>query len=794
MSQAFDGIASVDDLKAVYALKSKTIDEKTVSASSADALSLKLAGELADGWRILRRNRRSIRLAKDKPIDRQLEDDVWSLLYRMGFKEMNRDRTFAIMAGEKAPARQLDVFAKDDETVFIVECTHSRETGPKSVKALIDKIGAIREDVIKAVHTHYGKDPKLKVKFAIATRNIEWRAADRARAEAGGVPIITEDDLAYFDKLTDFLKGAARYQFLGRYFRGEKVEGLRTAVPATRGRAGGRVFYNFLISPHELLRLAYISHKSKTSNDDLETYQRMVKPSRLKAIGRYIDEGGKFPTNIVVNVKLDGHLNFDVKENFGDTSTGILTLPGLYGSAWVIDGQHRLYGYAYATRSEEEDRSVITVLAYENLPIKDEIQLFVDINTQQVKVSGNLVKEILSSLNINDPDPRKRLDALHARIALRLDEYATSPVRNRILTVSQDKDNFRCLTLTSLVDGIAENNLLGSIHRQGKGATATIYPGPLSDMSDNPQATMDKATATLSQYFALFSGPLESHWQLGDSKGGYLCTNLGLRALTLLFRKVITFVENRDNVRAATIEPEDIVERVAPFTAPLVEYFGNASPNDVAAFRGRGSSLLSVTQNCLQMMTIIHEQIPDFNLPEIIEYMNSRDIEGTKQAKDMIDDINKIIFEDVISTLKEHYSSKNDAWWMLGVPKAVRNGCDQMFNESDGQRERWRYLFLSNYPEIILHGDNWDLFKNYYNFYGKGKKADLIRWIGRINKARTVTHHAEKGPLSREDVDYVRLVHQLVKEHVEQRTAVAPNTRYIHDGSDVTPTVGVVAA
>jgi DNA sulfur modification protein DndB len=86
-----------------------------------------------------------------------------------------------------------------------------------------------------------------------------------------------------------------------------------------------------------------------------------------------------------------------------------------------------------------------------------------------------------------------------------------------------------------------------------------------------------------------------------------------------------------------------------------------------------------------------------------------------------------------------------------------------MFNETQGERERWRYLFLSNYPEIILYGDNWDLFKDCYNFYGKGKKADLVRWIGKINKARTVTHHAEKGPLSKEDVDYVRRVHRLVK-------------------------------
>lgn len=64
--------------------------------------------------------------------------------------------------------------------------------------------------------------------------------------------------------------------------RDEKVEGLRTSVPATRGRVADTTFYSFLISPHDLLRIAYISHLGKTSNDDLETYQRMVKPARLR--------------------------------------------------------------------------------------------------------------------------------------------------------------------------------------------------------------------------------------------------------------------------------------------------------------------------------------------------------------------------------------------------------------------------------------------------------------------------------------------------------------------------------
>ena len=73
---------------------------------------------------------------------------------------------------------------------------------------------------------------------------------------------------------------------------------------------GGTTFYNFLISPFDLLKIGYISHKTSSSINDFETYQRMIKPSRLRNIAKYVDEGGKFPTNIVINFKSRAGLQF----------------------------------------------------------------------------------------------------------------------------------------------------------------------------------------------------------------------------------------------------------------------------------------------------------------------------------------------------------------------------------------------------------------------------------------------------------------------------------------------------
>src|SRR5580658_645893 len=113
------GIGSRDDLRQISVRKSKRMDEKTVAAGRPEALSLKIEAEEKDGWHIATKSKRSARMAKSKPADRQLEDDIWCLFYKLGFTELNSNRQCAVAIGAESPPRQIDIFAKDDETVFI---------------------------------------------------------------------------------------------------------------------------------------------------------------------------------------------------------------------------------------------------------------------------------------------------------------------------------------------------------------------------------------------------------------------------------------------------------------------------------------------------------------------------------------------------------------------------------------------------------------------------------------------------------------------------------------------------
>lgn len=163
-------------------------------------------------------------------------------------------------------------------------------------------------------------------------------------------------------------------------------------------------------------------------------------------------------------------------------------------------------------------------------------------------------------------------------------------------------------------------------------------------------------------------------------------------------------------------------------------------------------------------MGIISESIPAFTNDELTIYLSTRDKEGTKIAGDMIDEINIILFKDVLDTLKQTFGLEKDAWWWGGIPQTTREKCDNQVNRDNGIKERYQYLSLADYQTIVV--SNWQLFEEKYDFGIKGKKADKVSWIGHINKIRQTTHHPEKGLISKDEVAYVKEIYQHVKNKI----------------------------
>ncbi|MEE4540341.1 MAG: DGQHR domain-containing protein [Erythrobacter sp.] len=705
-------------------------------------------------------------------MDEQLEDEVWTILAQMGFKEMSKGRNFTIAVEDGLEPRQIDVFAKDDETVIIVECTQRENPGKKNMATLIEKIRAIREPLFKSIRKFYGQQAKLKVKHVIATRNIAWSEADLNKCKEAQITVITDGEINYYASLVHHLKQAARYQFLAHMFGGQKIDGLARQVVATRGKMGGETFYTFLIPPDELLKIAYVGHKASRDIENLETYQRMLQPNRLKKIAEYINGGGKFPTNIVLNLKTGGKgkLKFDVIETFENETLGKLSLPPNYASAWIIDGQHRLYGYAYARNMKgfKQDSSMIPVLAYENLPADKEMNLFIDINSKQVKVSTGLLVELYSDLHWKSSDQEEAFQALLSRIASRLNNDKTSPLSGRMVVTGKKKTQYRCLTQTSIRDGLGERGakLLGTLSK------GSIVPGPFSTgQAEAYDANLKKGLSVLSDGLRLFADHLPNHWKLGDGPGGYICTNNGLRALFHIMKDVAEHVRQKHGMELYGLDADETYKAIEPYLQTLVDFFKGASDQDVQAFRRIGSSLTAVRQQAWGMEAQIQKKHPAFNPPGLKEYLESRDEAGTDEARTKVLRIQKRIFDYVIETLKNEYGTHDRAWWVKGVPSKIRIDCSARWEAKDQEGEPEGQLFLLNYVDICIH--NWELVKDVISLSEKDKMAKVknTKWIKQLNEIRNKVAHPEQGILDADQVAFVNDIYEKIAKHFPAETA-----------------------
>ena len=757
-------LVSGDELTSELRKRKKKDEYKTVSGSSKKLIARKVKLEEADGWRIFRKNAKSTRMAKAKPADEQLEDEVWSILAQMGFKEMSKGRQFTIAVENNLPPRQIDVFAKDDEAVIIVECTQRDTPGKKSMAPLIEKIGAIRENLLKSVNKAYSQEAKLKVKYVIATRNISWSDVDLAKCEQAQIAVVTDGELDYYVSLVYHLKHAARYQFLGHMFGGQKIEGLAKKVVATRSKMGGETFYTFLIRPDELLKVAYVGHKASRDIENLETYQRMLQSHRLKKIAEYINGGGKFPTNIVLNLKTrkKTKLRFEKLEEYGEEGLGVLYLPPNYASAWIIDGQHRLYGYAHAraTGGFNQDSTVLPVLAYENLPADKEMNLFIDINSKQTKVSTGLLVELYADLHWGSSDPEEAFQALLSRIASRLNSEKTSPLHDRMVVTGKRKTQYRCLTQTSIRDGLRVAKLLGTF---SKGA---IVPGPLStNRSDDYAANLKKGLSVLSDCLSMFSTELTNHWELGDGTGGYLCTNNGIRALFHVIKDIADHIEYTDRTNLCLFNADEAFAEIKPYLQVLVDYFNGAPGQEIQGYRRIGSSLTAVRDQAYGMEAHINKEFPNFNPAGLQKYLESRDEVGTEEATNNVKKIHWRLFEYVIGALKKHYGTENKVWWTEGIPLKIRQECTARWEEKNREGEEESQLYLINYIDICQ--SNWELLKDVISLDARDKdnKKANTKWIKNLNEIRKITTHPERGVLTTDQVAFVNELFDKVKEH-----------------------------
>jgi DNA sulfur modification protein DndB len=690
----------------------------------------------AHGWSVSRKNANSFRMFRAKPKSAWLEDRVWTLMYNMGFDKLSGKggaRLKLDPANAETTDNQIDVVALDSEIALAIECKSCREARKDGkFQSYVAKHSEMKIRFSQAVHKQFALERNRIPIMVIWTWDVIVSKPDRERAENQQVVLLDEHDLEYYEQLVAHLGSAAKYQFYSDLLpRNRKVPGLKRDFPALRGRMGAWPCFTFSVSPEYLLKIAYVAHRAKGRASDMDTYQRMIKKSRLKEIGRYIEAGGVFPTNVVVNLQGKGCARFDKGDGAASpegADYGTIHIAPGYGSAWIIDGQHRLF--AYAGRPEAH-QSHLTVLAFVNLPIDEQTRLFMDINHEQKSVPRGLLEELADGLYWFEDDEETRLRAIRSRVAKVLNEEKGSPFHDRIVFEGDRQTSLKCISLGAMSTALKQEGMF--IVKKG-----ASY-GPLWAVEN--ERTLDRTVTVLEAWFTLIREGAAEWWGIGRAAGGGLAMNDSIVALTMVLNRVFQHLAGKSDRHLVDYSADELIEMVAPFGRAIGEYLGGFDEVERKAYRDfRGVQGYTVRRNMCEIE--LAERFPSYRPPGLQEQVEQLKAGTRQQAFPIVDRIETRLHRAVIEGLKDAYGDTQDEWWWK-VPRAIRDKVDSRRNEDDGAKGgRENYFEILDFRRAILQ--NWDLFSGALA-EGQGNKDQRTHWIEDLNEVRLLVMHASKG-------------------------------------------------
>lgn len=709
---------------------------------------------IADGWKVSKKLKRQLRLSRAKSIDRQFEDFVWKFFYRMGYDDLNKGYGFTIKykaADGSYREKQVDIFAKDNETVVIGECKACDDYKVRSLSKDIAEFAGLKKQFADAVRAHYGRDFKPKILWFFFTDKVLWSNADKKKAEAEQIRIMTEREIEYFSQLSEHLGRATRFQFLAEYLGGQKIPELKDIkVPAIKGKLGGRNFYSFVSTAAQLLKICFVNHRTLADPLALPTYQRLVKKSRLKSIGAFIADGGFFPTNILIN--FDSKVRFEKKEKNEDTDVqfGDLYLPDRYKSAWIVDGQHRLYGYSVVEQSFSNQN--IAVIAFEGLKREEEANLFVTINHEQKSVPRTLLDELDADLKWGSSIPSERLASISARIVQSLTEETGGPLFRRVIAQGMRADDVSCLTMPEIKGGIVRSHLIGKLAQKRK----MYVSGPLA--SDTDERSVGRATKSIALFFARIRDANPARWDVGRT--GHLCVNVGVRALLILFETTISFAEQtRKNFDPPNATPEELVDETIFVLKPLLEYLRTTGDKEFAERFGSKYGSGGPPEYFYELAQIIWDQNKAFEPDGLLDYVASKDESRVAGAQSTIKFIENRVTEIVINHFKKIHGAN---YWNYVGSKEMRVKAyeRQQEDEPEKQLELEAYLDFIDKKKIIEKPENWVSFKSYFDIPLLGEKgyAKNLKWMDRLNELRRIVAHPHKRVFKPDDLEFLEWI------------------------------------
>lgn len=690
-----------------------------------------------EGWEYVKdyADSKFVKVRKEKPFFERFEDQIWLLFFQMGFKHLNRDANFKMNYDFNNPdfTQQIDVFAADDETILIVECKSSEDLNEVQFKKDIEKFHGQMEGLRKCALKRY---PGRKVKFIWATHNCIMSAKDIKRLQEWDIIFFSDSTIQYYSELVKHLGACSRYQLLGNLLANTEIKKMQNKVLAIKGKMGGHEYYEFSIEPEKLLKIGYVLHRNEANKNMMPTYQRIIKRKRLKEVQSFINDGGYFPNSIIISIDSGGRkLQFDESPTKLDDSIskiGVLHLPKRYHSAYIIDGQHRLYGYS---DSEYANTNSIPIVAFVDLDRSEQLKLFMDINENQKSVSKTLRITLNSDMLWDSPNQNERRDAIRSKIAQMCGEEQSSPLLGRVVIGEDEKNNIKCITIQAIQLALQKCSFFSTFAKNNTIATNGSF-----DVGDN-QATIDRFYPFLEGCFKTVKNECETEWSLGEQ--GILTINRGIQGIIRIINDVVNLLIAQNKISPLTQDIDDIINEVEYYMSPLLNHINKLTEEqriELKSFYGGGAE----NKYLHYFQKVIHDSLTDFNPEGLEEYIENTTKEYNATSKEYIYAIEEKLKDVIAESLQEYYGDK---WLIKGLPKTTYKEAEKaasdknyelLSNDEESDIEPWDCISLSDCKDIVVYSRNWsEIFESIIT-----RPEDLIlstkeqktEWINTISK------------------------------------------------------------
>lgn len=259
--------------------------------------------------------------------------------------------------------------------------------------------------------TKFKKVKKWKsIYIGISDELIKKKISEKKIPNSKDLVVLNKEHLDYLDFLRKRTNGYAKLELLERlgeriHFGSPDLEKKVTAIQLENKKILGRIDANvfiFQLSAEELLNTTrvprYGSLKPWMPEFGSEDYQRILSQNKIEKLAKIINtskELTSFPNALTVVLSNDVKVSNPQITNEPDLRK--LIIPYSYGVMNIIDGQHRLFGFAKSKLSPKQklNTKLIVIGIKFNTKTVGELRIraartFVDINREQTKVPTEL--------------------------------------------------------------------------------------------------------------------------------------------------------------------------------------------------------------------------------------------------------------------------------------------------------------------------------------------------------------------------------------------------------------------